>query len=76
MPTVREWLEELAKTTSSTDRDSNMMQNFLRANGFPRAIVIFGLVYIEGYGPPMSIHSVAETLLEEANKEEQTNDTR
>ncbi len=73
MRTVKEWLESLAGTNSSTEEDSAKMQGLLRRVGFPNAVVVIGVVYLEGYGPPDSIHSVAKSLLEIIEKEKQTN---
>ncbi len=66
--TVKQWLDELASTNSSSERDSHMMQNLLHRIGFDSARVVVGIVYLEGQGtieaPPMSIHAVAKMLLE------------
>ena len=44
-----------------------MMQWFLREIDFPKAVVVLGVVYMEGRGtiksPPASIHAVAKMLL-------------
>jgi len=65
--TVKEWLEHLANSDASEDKDSRMMQNLLRKIGFPNAVVVLGIVYVEGKGtieaPPMSIHSMAKIVL-------------
>lgn len=65
--TVKQWLEELAGNDSSSEKDASMMQNLLHRVGFGRAVVVYGIVYLEGQGtieaPPASIHSVASMLL-------------
>ena len=61
--TVKEWLESVAGTNQSTDHDASMMQNLLRRVGFPKAVCTLGIVYPEGQGMPMDIHSMAKTLL-------------
>lgn len=66
MSTVKEWLHGLANTNTSNDRDSAMMENLLRKVGFPSARVVVGVVYLKGQGPPVSIHSMAEKLIESA----------
>lgn len=67
MVTVKDWLEDLANRTQSGDEDSTKMQNFLRHIGFGRAVVVLGIVYLEGKGtleaPPASIHSIARMIL-------------
>jgi hypothetical protein len=63
MATVQEWLENLSKARSSSEQDSRMMQNLLHRVGFPKAVVVYGIVYPEGKGQPMSIHSMAEMML-------------
>lgn len=70
--TVGQWLEELATSNQSSDRDSIKMQNLLHRVGFPRAIVVCGIVYLEGQGtmeaPPMSLHTIAAMLIKQATK--------
>lgn len=65
--TVRGWLIELAGKDSSSDADSTKMQNLLHRIGYPAAVVVLGIVYLEGRGtmksPPQSIHSLAKQLL-------------
>lgn len=63
MGTVLEWLEEVAKSKQSSDIDSKKMQNLLRKVGFGNAVVIYGVVYLEGKGRPMSIHAIAKEIL-------------
>ena len=62
-----EWLEELANSTSSTEDDSQMMQGLLRMMKFHKAVVVCGIVYVDGHGtmdsPPTSIHSMARMLV-------------
>ena len=62
-----EWLEELANSTSSTEDDSQMMQGLLRMMKFHKAVVVCGMVYVDGHGtmdsPPTSIHSMARMLV-------------
>jgi hypothetical protein len=63
MGTVLEWLEEIAKSKQSSDIDSKKMQNLLRKVGFGNAVVIYGVVYLEGKGRPVSIHAMAKEIL-------------
>jgi len=67
---VKEWLEKLSSTTQSEEQDSAMMRNLLHRCGFPLAVVVYGIVYLEGHGtmdaPPTSIHSIAKMLLKAA----------
>ena len=64
--TVQTWLEGMAESNQSTMADSAKMQNLLRRVGFPKTVVVSGIVYLEGRGtmqaPPASIHSVAKML--------------
>jgi len=66
--TVGQWLEDLAGKDESTERDSTKMQNLLHRCGFPAAVCVLGIVYLEGHGtlraPPMSINGMAKTLLD------------
>lgn len=66
--TVRDWLEELANTDTSSEQDSAKLQHLLHKLGFPDAVVVMGIVYLEGHGtidaPPASIHSVARMILD------------
>ncbi len=65
--TVLQWLEGLAESSESSERDSRMMENVLHRVGWPAARVVIGVVYLDGRGTlenrPMSIHSVAKMLL-------------
>lgn len=65
--TVGEWLKELAKSSTSSEEDGVKMSNLLHLAGFPKAIVVCGIVYLEGKGtleaPPTSINSIAEMLV-------------
>ena len=66
--TVGQWLEELAGKDESTEQDSAKMQNLLHRAGFPAAVCVLGIVYLEGHGtlraPPMSINGIAKMLLD------------
>ena len=66
--TIRDWLEELASKNESSEDDSLKMQILLRRNGaFPIAVVVLGIVYLDGIGtieaPPTSIHEMAKIIL-------------
>jgi len=63
MSTVLEWLQGLANTNTSRQDDDNMMENLLHRIGFSEARVVVGVVYLEGSGPPMDIHSVARQII-------------
>jgi hypothetical protein len=67
--TVQEWLQDLSTSNTSTEQDSAKMQAVLRKVGFPSAVVVMGIVYLEGKGtmdcPPTSIHSIAKMLVKE-----------
>lgn len=66
--TIRQWLEQVAGSDTSTERDSIKMGNLLRKVGFPKANVVLGIVYIEGRGtpeyPPMALQQIAKVLLQ------------
>ena len=65
--TVKNWLEDVANTNTSTEEDSAKMQNLLHRCGFPSAVIVCGIVYLEGKGtldcPPTSLHSIAKMIL-------------
>lgn len=65
--TVKEWLSKLSLTNTSTEQDSKDMLALLRNLGFNSAVVVSGIVYLEGQGtidaPPTSIHTVADMIL-------------
>ena len=63
--TVRDWLVDLGKTNKSTDEDAAMMQQVLRRIGFPEAVVTCGIVYFDGKGENVDIHSMARTMVRE-----------
>ena len=61
--TIRQWLEDVAGSNTSTEEDSERMQNLLHRVGFSRAAVVLGIVYLEGKGKPDSIQATAKALL-------------
>jgi len=70
--TVKEWLEDVANSTTSGELDDVRMQNLLHRVGFPKAVSVCGIVYIEGDGtlrhPPLPIQSMARTILNSAKE--------
>tara|TARA_Y100000310_G_scaffold324401_1_gene386203 strand:- start:1237 stop:1449 length:213 start_codon:yes stop_codon:yes gene_type:complete len=68
METVKQWLETLAESNQSEEMDSVKMRNLLHKVGFGQAVVVCGIVYLEGKGtidaPPTSIHSIAKMMLQ------------
>jgi len=61
--TVKEWLEDLTGRDTSTEYDERMMQNLTRKCGFPQSVVTCGIVYLEGKGESLSIHTIAREIL-------------
>lgn len=66
--TAGQVLERLSNSDSSSEQDSRIMQAILRQTGlYPNAVVVAGVVYLDGRGtmqnPPTSIHTVAKSLL-------------
>jgi len=61
--TVKEWLQHLTTTNTSTEYDDKVMQTLTRKCGFTKSIVTCGIVYLEGYGDPMDIHTIAKAML-------------
>jgi hypothetical protein len=73
--TIGSWLEKLVNSETSNDKDWQVMTNVLRRKlGFTRAVVIYGVVYLDGQGtmtnPPRSIQSIAKSLLHSMRKEQ------
>ena len=66
--TIEAWLKELSKKSDSNERDSDMMAVLLRKIGYPKAICVVGVAYLQGKGtlthPPVDIHTLAKSLLE------------
>ena len=61
---IKEWLEQLSEQKSTSEEEWGKMQFFLRrSNIAPKARVVYGVVYLEGYGPPMSIQHAAKMVL-------------
>ena len=61
--TVKQWLGDMATTNESSEYDDKMMQNLTRRCGFPNAVVTCGIVYLEGKGQPIDIHTTAREIL-------------
>jgi hypothetical protein len=68
MTTKREWLQQLANSTTSTEQDDTIMQDLLHRINLPKARVVCGVAYLEGIGQPISIQTVAQMILERVNK--------
>jgi hypothetical protein len=60
----KEWLEDLAKRTTSTDIDDRRMKYTLDRLNMPEAVCTCGIVYPKGHGESVSIHSMAQILLD------------
>lgn len=61
--TVREWLTELSSSSTSAEYDEKMMQTLTRKCGFPQSVVTCGIVYLEGKGESIDIHTIASEIL-------------
>ena len=62
--TIGDWLEQLAESDTSSEDGWGLMQTYLRKSGMTKAVVTYGVVYPEGYGPPLSINKMAEVVME------------
>ena len=64
---VIDFLSELSTSNTSNQEQNALMEILLRRLDFHRAIVIYGVVYLEGRGtrtaPPTSINAVAKMVL-------------
>ena len=63
MISVKEWLNNLANSNTSTESDNRKLENMLKRVGFPNAVVTCGIVYLSGSGQPESINYVARDLV-------------
>jgi hypothetical protein len=61
--TIKQWLEDVAGKNTSTEEDSRCMEKLLQNSGFPASRVVMGIVYVEGHGQPVDIHSMARMIL-------------
>ena len=61
------FLSELSNSNTSNQEQNALMQILLRRLDFHRAIVVYGIVYLEGKGtigsPPTSINAIAKMVL-------------
>ena len=66
--TIKGWLKGLVEAKQSDRVDAQLMQGLLVKMGYARAVVVCGIVYLEGKGtidaPPQSIHAIAKVLYE------------
>ena len=64
---VIDFLSELSNSNTSNQEQNAIMEILLRRLDFNKAVVIYGIVYLEGKGtrsaPPTSINSVAKMVL-------------
>lgn len=63
LETTKELLTRLSTSNASTDSDSLYIQSIMRKIGYPKCIVTLGIVYPAGYGEPIPIRDVAQTIL-------------
>lgn len=70
---LHEFLTDIIKGDIITDKQDKIMEYFLREIGYKSALVITGVVYLEGKGsmssPPIVIQAVAEKLLNSVPKD-------
>ena len=64
---VIDFLSELSNSNTSNQEQNDIMQILLRRLDFNKAVVIYGIVYLEGKGtrsaPPTSINAIAKMIL-------------
>ena len=64
---VIDFLSELSNSDTSNQEQNAIMEILLRRLDFNKAIVIYGIVYLEGKGtrsaPPTSINAIAKMIL-------------
>lgn len=62
-----DFLSELSNSDTSNESQNAIMQRLLRQLDFNNAIVVYGVVYLEGRGtrsaPPTSINAIAKMVL-------------
>ncbi len=61
--TVKEFLQQMATTNTSDEADDRYMQILLKKCGEGKAVVTCGMVYLDGVGQPMDIHTIAREIL-------------
>jgi hypothetical protein len=66
--TIEERLKKIAKSNTSNEDDEKVILYLLRTSGLSNAVVTCGLVYPTGYGHPMSIQQVAQSILDATKK--------
>jgi len=70
--TIGQWLDKLATSHESQEKDNTMLEHLLHKVGFQEAKCIYGIVYLKGKGtieaPPMSIHAMAGVLINKARR--------
>lgn len=71
--TIKQALQRLSTSHSTTRQDDEIMEYICRRIGFPNVVVTSGIVYLEGHGtlesPPAPISVVARQVLKAFLKE-------
>lgn len=71
--TIKQALQRLSTSNSTTREDDTIMEYICRRIGFPNVVVTSGIVYLEGHGtlesPPAPINVVARQVLKAFLKE-------
>jgi hypothetical protein len=72
MTTIKEQLQNISNSNTSSLDDEKFIKIVLNRLGFNNAIVTYGIVYIEGIGtlknPPTSINAIAKSILNALNQ--------
>ena len=67
MTTIKDYLTDLSNSETTTETDDARILNLLHGFGFNKAVVVAGIVYIDGKGtiqnPPTSIQNICKTIL-------------
>ena len=64
-----ELLQGIAGKDSITEPEEQALQHLLRQCGFPKCKIVYGIVYLEGYGHPFAAQSVAKEILNHSEEE-------
>jgi len=75
MITILEQIKKIAESNSCNQEDEKFIEIILHKLGFEEAVVVIGIVYLEGKGtianPPTSVNQVAKSILKSIENQQE-----
>lgn len=77
MTTILEQIKKISESNSCNQEDEKFIEIILHKLGFKEAVVVVGIVYLEGRGtianPPTSVNQTAKSILKALENQQEIN---